>query len=382
MLQSKHYTVRQNTIDERNSHTQPWFPNGTQGYTKMIIPYLLLLHLAGGIGGTLLRRMRIPAGALIGSLLAAMVFNTFYPVIPTYPKDLRLGIQILSGLVIGTRFTQADIKTLKTMVLPVLILIVMLLSINLGFAYLMSEFTALSFMTSFFACAPGGVSDLALVAADFGASMEHVALLQLFRLISVIIIFPPLIRKMIAPTGKVLQSHQNHLPKMHEKPKKHTYLGYLITVVTAFTGGVTFILLDVPAGAILGSIFSIALLNLATDGATYPEGLKPMVQVFAGCYIGSKVTFHTLMEGSVLLLPALILLVELFVMAFLTAFVLHKVCHLSWGTALFSATPGGITEMGLISDELGLETPKIVLMHTFRILAVLGVLPLIAQYLG
>ncbi|MFA6682025.1 MAG: AbrB family transcriptional regulator [Sphaerochaeta sp.] len=348
----------------------------------MIIAYLVFLHLAGSVGGLLAKRMRIPAGALIGSLLAAMVFNAIYPVIPTYPKDLRLGIQILSGMVIGTRFTQADIKTLKTMVLPVLILVVMLLSINLGFAALMSRFTALSFMTSFFACAPGGVSDLALVAADFGATMEHVALLQLFRLISVILIFPPMIRKMLPKYEMALKPTRQQTSEMEEKPNKQRYLCYLVSVATAFAGGVGFVLLGIPAGAILGSIFAIALLNLATDGASYPSFLKPMVQIFAGCYIGSKVTFHTLMEGNILLLPALILLFELFVMAFLTAFVLHKVCHLNWGTALFSATPGGITEMGLIADEMGLETPKIVLMHTFRILAVLGVLPLIAQYLG
>ena len=343
----------------------------------MTILYLLFLHLAGSIGGLLLKRMRIPAGALIGSLLAAMIFNTLYPVIPTYPKDLRLGIQILSGMVIGTRFTQADIKTLKTMVLPVIILVVMLLSINLGFAYLMSACTTLSFMTSFFACAPGGVSDLALVAVDFGAKMEHVALLQLFRLISVIIIFPPMIRKMVAPTECALGS--KNIPK---NPTKENWLSYSITMGTASAGGLAFVMLGIPAGAILGSIFSIALLNLTTDKAAYPALFKPMVQIFAGCYIGSKVTFYTFMEGNVLLLPALILLLELFVMAFLTAFVLYKVCHLNWGTAIFSATPGGIAEMGLISDELGLETPKIVLMHTFRILAVLGVLPLIAQYLG
>ena len=357
----------------------------------MIVAYLGFLHLAGSVGGLLAKRMRIPAGALIGSLLAAMVFNAIYPVIPTYPKDLRLGIQILSGMVIGTRFTQADIKTLKTMVLPVIILVVMLLSLNVGFAFLMSHFTALSFMTSFFACAPGGVSDLALVAADFGATMEHVALLQLFRLISVIIIFPPMIRKMLPKSASGLEPTMILTSELKEKQnithsanttKRPNYLNYSVSVATAFAGGVTFTLLGIPAGAILGSIFAIALLNLATDGACYPPILKPMVQIFAGCYIGSKVTFQTLMEGSVLLLPALILLVELFVMAFLTAFVLHKVCHLNWGTALFSATPGGITEMGLISDELGLETPKIVLMHTFRILAVLGVLPLIAQYLG
>lgn len=378
MVQSIQYFTRQNPTHEQSRYTPFRRSNNARAQAMMsIIPYLVFLHLAGGVGGLLARRMRIPAGALIGSLLAAMVFNAIYPVIPIYPKDLRLGIQILSGMVIGTQFTQDDIKTLKTMVLPVIILVVMILSINVGFAYLMSRYTALSFMTSFFACAPGGVSDLALVAADFGASMEHVALLQLFRLISVIIIFPPMMRKMVPPSDKVLKTEI-----MREEKDKPRALNYLISLGVAFTGGVVFVMSGIPAGAILGSIFAIALLNLATDKAVYPAPLKPLVQIFAGCYIGSKVTFQTLMQGKLLLLPALILLIELFVMAFLTAFVLYKVCHLNWSTAIFSATPGGITEMGLISEEMGLETPKIVLMHTFRILAVLGVLPLIAQYLG
>ena len=348
----------------------------------MIIVYLVFLHLAGSIGGLFAKRLHIPAGALIGSLLAAMVFNAVYPVLYTYPKDLRLVVQMLSGLVVGTSFTRADIKTLKTMILPVIILIIMLLTINLGFAYLMSSLTALSFMTSFFACAPGGVTDLALVAADFGATLEHVALLQLFRLISVIIIFPPLIRKILPPSTKVITQEPKQELEIPIQQKNKGYLTYLMTMSVAFVGGISCIVLKIPAGAIIGSIFAVALLNLATDAAAYPAPLKFLVQIFAGCYIGGKVTFQTFLDGRVLVFPALLLLVELFVMAFLTAFVLYKLCHLNWGTALFSATPGGITEMALISEELGLETPKIVLMHTFRIFAVLGVLPLIAQYLG
>jgi len=106
------------------------------------------------------------------------------------------------------------------------------------------------------------------------------------------------------------------------------------------------------------------------------------VQIFAGTYIGSKITAQTFLEIDILFAPALILTVELFVMAFLTAYILHKACKMDWATALFSSTPGGIQEMGLISDELGLQTPKIVLMHTFRILAVLGVLPVLAGLFG
>lgn len=343
----------------------------------MAILYFLLLHGVGTLGGLFFKRLRIPAGALIGSLLAVMGFTALSSASYIYPINLRMGIQMLSGMVIGTRFTRKDIKTLKTMVQPVIILVIMLLAINFAFAKIMSVTTDLSFMTSFFACAPGGVSDLALVAVDFGAQLEQVAILQLFRLVSVIIIFPPLIRHLLSINNIKSKRTDIILPARTNTVKMH-----LISLFSACIGGLLFLILHIPAGAILGAIFAIALLNLATDKASYPTFLKSGVQILAGCYIGSRVTFQTFLGGSVLLLPAAILLLELFVMAFLTAFVLHRFCTMEWATALFSSTPGGISEMGLISEELGLETPKIVLMHTIRILAVLGVLPALAQLIA
>jgi len=340
---------------------------------------LLILHGAGVAGALLLRRLRIPAGTLIGALVAVMILNSFQSTATTYPKDLRVFVQIFSGLVIGTRFTRADIKTLKTMVFPVIILVVTLLTTNLLFAFIMYHFTSLSFMTSFFACAPGGVSDLALVATDFGAVMEHVALLQLFRLVSVIIVFPPIIRAMLKIDETVSPAKEKSRAGSSKSVPIHWFLA---TIACALTGGLFLNAAGIPAGAILGSIVGVALLNLASDKATYPRILKMLVQIAAGSYIGSRITIQTLFDIKILLLPAVILTIELFFMAFFTAAILHKICHLDWATSLFSSTPGGIQEMGLISDELGLETPKIVLMHTFRILAVLGVLPLIAGLFG
>ncbi|HAP57164.1 MAG: AbrB family transcriptional regulator [Sphaerochaeta sp.] len=340
---------------------------------------LVLLHIIGALGGLLLRKLKLPAGALVGAMLAVMSINSFTPVFPAYPHELRVLVQIASGLVIGTRFSRSDVQSLKTMALPVIVLVTVLLATNLVFAFLMEHSTSLSFMTSFFACAPGGVSDLALVASDFGAVMEHVALLQLFRLTLVIIVFPPMIRSMlkIKQPGEALQQAENR-----RENRKNRMLHYIPTFLCALSGGLLFYLLNIPAGAILGAIIAVAILNIAKQSAAYPASVKVLVQIFAGTYIGSKITAQTFLEIDILFAPALILTVELFVMAFLTAYILHKACKMDWATALFSSTPGGIQEMGLISDELGLQTPKIVLMHTFRILAVLGVLPVLAGLFG
>ena len=365
---------------------------------------LVLLHVFGFAGGLLARRLKIPAGGLIGSLLAVLLFNTILGAYPVYPLEFRVVIQMFAGLVIGCRFTRSDIRNLKLMLKPVVLLVVLLILINLLFAFLMAQVSNVSLMTAFFACAPGGVSDLALVAADFGAEMEQVALLQLFRLVFVVIVFPPIMKKMF-PTHATDVTPATHAtdaihPMQHELAKSSKENGFsheevipsqsllvrsmwfFISSIVAIAGGYLFKYIGIPAGAIVGAIFGMILLNLATNKATYPGLLKTAVQLLAGCYIGSKMTSQVLSEIPTLAIPLVVLILELFFMAFVTAYIIHKLTKLNFATALFSSIPGGITEMSIISEEMGLDTPKIVLMHTCRIIAVLSILPSLVRILN
>lgn len=154
---------------------------------------------------------------------------------------------------------------------------------------------------------------------------------------------------------------------------------FLLTLTSAAVGGVGFYLLKIPAGAILGAIIGTVVFNLVTERAYYPPWAKTTAQAGAGTYIGSKITIQVMIASKVLFVPALLLIVELIVMALVTGFFLRTICKMSWPTALFSATPAGIQEIGLISDEMGLETPKIVLLHTVRVMSVLSFLPFLVQ---
>ncbi len=353
---------------------------------------LVLLHVFGIGGGLLAKRLRIPAGGLIGSLLAVLLFNTFSRAYPLYPLEFRVVIQMFAGLVIGCRFTRSDIRNLKLMIKPVVLLVLLLILINLLFAFLMAQVSNVSLMTAFFACAPGGVSDLALVAADFGAEMEQVAILQLFRLMFVVVVFPPIMKKMFSshpihplhaePDLPSADSSSNLVGKGPAKSGIGRLIWMVVSSIVAITGGYLFNYIGFPAGAIVGAIFSIILLNLATDKAAYPRVLKTIVQLLAGCYIGSKMTSQVLSEIPKLMLPLAVLIIELFFMAFVTAYIIHKLTKLNFATALFSSIPGGITEMSIISEEMGLDTPKIVLMHTCRIIAVLAILPSLVRFLN
>ena len=309
-------------------------------------------------------------------MLASLLFNSVMGPTVDYPMNLRVVMQVLSGLVIGRRFTRADVRALKTTFIPALILVISMLTTNWLFGFIIARFTDLDLVTALFVAAPGGVSDLALIAIDFGATMEHVALLQLFRFVFVVLAFPPMLKwilKIPTPT-EVIHSEgggNSHTNRTVDFP---------LTLLFAAIGGVGFYLLSIPAGAILGAIIATVVFNLVTERAYYPPWAKTVAQAGAGTYIGSKITLQVMIASDVLFVPALLLIVELIFMALTTGALLRWLGKMSWPTALFSATPAGIQEIGLISDEMGLETPKIVLMHTVRVMAVLSFLPFLVHF--
>lgn len=343
--------------------------------------YLLIAHGAGAAGGLLGKKLRVPAGAMIGAVLAVVLLNNLSGQSMHYPPQWRTAVQILSGSIIGCRFTRKDLREMKTMVLPALILVVMLFGFNLLFAFFISYVSPLGMMTALFASAPGGVTDLALIAADFGADTEIVTLLQLVRFVFVILLFPPLMKKLflgkpqyrVAPSAKATP----HTPIEEDAAAKIPRLGATLALAAAL--GLLFKWFNIPAGPVIGGIVAAIVLNLAAKGAYIPGWLKTAVQIFAGCYIGGQVTQNVVLALRGLVLPMLLVMVEVLVMAFATAAVLRLVYKTSWATSLFSSTPGGIAEMGVIAEEMGLDTPKIVLMHTCRVIAVICMMPILMR---
>ncbi len=348
---------------------------------------LLLVLGVGAAGGLTARALKIPAGAMIGAMIATAILGVAVGNL-TYPPNLRVLTQVLSGLIIGCRFARADLVQLRRMAKPAVILIAMLLFFTVLFALLMIKTTSLDWMTALFSCAPGGVSDLALIAGELGANPEQVTLLQLFRFVFVVSFFPPfLARRFLTPmraAGKIQSTDINPLPEPAHiaSPLRMRSMWLAFSVAVALVGGYSFKALGVPAGAIIGALLFTAAANVATQKIHVPTMLRDAIQILAGCYIGSQITRHTLFSIEKLFLPMLLILIAVFFMSFITAWVLHRVTGLEFITCLFCGIPGGIAEMGLIADEMGLDTPKIVLMHTCRVMAVLCIFPVIARLLS
>jgi len=136
-------------------------------------------------------KLKLPVGGMLGSMAAVIAFNLIVQPPIFVPVELQVALQLAFGPVIGSRITRGDMVGLKRLALPAVAMLVCMLGINIIFGTIMYRFSTLDLATSLFATAPGGMLDMAIVSADFGANSAYVALLQLSRLMFIFICMIP-----------------------------------------------------------------------------------------------------------------------------------------------------------------------------------------------
>ena len=144
------------------------------------------------IGGLLLNMTPLPAGSMIGAMLAT-ILATFFIKPSYFPNKVRSIIQICAGALIGSSIGLTEIISLAEIIVPVLILVAVLFVSNFIFGIVIHKITKLDIVTCLFASAAGGVLEMALIADEFGADSAKVTVLHLIRLICIILISPALI---------------------------------------------------------------------------------------------------------------------------------------------------------------------------------------------
>ena len=156
---------------------------------------LLITLLIGASGGLLAHKLRVPSGALLGSMAAVGIYNclgfeAFMPV------QARVGAQIVVGCILGLRLNRSAFLSLKTVIKPVLIVVPSMLGISLFTGFILFRFCDLDFYTAFLSSTTGGLAELSLLAVALGGDGPKVAILQTIRMITVVSTMPFIIKIM------------------------------------------------------------------------------------------------------------------------------------------------------------------------------------------
>jgi membrane AbrB-like protein len=159
-------------------------------------------------------------------------------------------------------------------------------------------------------------------------------------------------------------------------------MNFLITIAAALVGAAIFELLRVPAGALIGAMVAVALVNVSSlPVAELPTSAQFLTFASIGWLIGQGMTGDVLrsLASSAGLIGGTVLL--LLLLGGAVAAMLVKFGYMDPATAFLSTSPGGLSQMSALSTAVGADSTLVATVHVLRVVAVVGLAPLILKLL-
>lgn len=155
---------------------------------------LILYALAGSAVGLLAIYTGIPAAPLAGSLIGAGLLSMSGRLeIAEWPPGTQTALQIGIGTLIGTSLTKASLAELQLLWRPAILITLTLVLTGIVVGLWSSRLLGIDPIISLLGAAPGGISGMSLVGAEFGVGAA-VAALHAVRLITVLLVLPILVK--------------------------------------------------------------------------------------------------------------------------------------------------------------------------------------------
>jgi membrane AbrB-like protein len=147
-------------------------------------------------------------------------------------------------------------------------------------------------------------------------------------------------------------------------------------------GGAGFAASGLPLPWLLGALAATTAASLAGLELRVPEQLRrPMIAVL-GAMLGASFAPERL-EGALGWLPSLAALPAYVVLVGGVIFLYLRLCSaFDPISAFFAATPGGLSEMIALSDQLGGDQRRVSLVHGARLLFIVSTIPFVARIFG
>lgn len=326
----------------------------------------LTLGLAvGAVGGAIFARLHLPLPWLIGALVAVAAARLAGAPAEGHPQ-LRNVFMGIIGIALGLYFTPATAAVLMAKAPVLLLAAALTLAVGAVLAPTLSRRARVDMATAWFASIPGGVADMAMLAEFYGGRPAPVALAQLLRVCSVVVLVPNVFA-LFGLRGDI--------------PQAATVLPFVPWILALqFAGGlvaaVLLVRVGVRAGWLLGPLAVTAALT--ASGVTLsglPPWLTALAQVVLGTSLGVAFGRESIRPLRRFLPHAVSQVLLLMVGCALAALLLSWLFHEPVGAMILGTAPGGVAEMSLTGKVLGLDVALIVTLHVTRIFLVTVLTP-------
>lgn len=164
------------------------------------IVILTLCVVVGVVGGRRLKigSFKIPAPDLIGPMLVSSAVHIAGLTHASPPLALVLAAQLVVGASMGARFSGVSPKILWEVARIAVPTTALQLGITIAFAALLQYATGLPLTMLVLTYAPGGISEMSLIAQHLNQDTSFVATHHLIRVVAIIVLVPVVFRAVVA----------------------------------------------------------------------------------------------------------------------------------------------------------------------------------------
>ncbi len=331
--------------------------------------------LAIGLGGGLAAYF---GGLPLPWMLGPMIANTVAAMLRAPiagPDQLRLFVIPVIGVMLGSGVTAEIFGLLGTWVLTLLLLPVFLVCAA-GISYAVyRRIGKYDPVTAFYSAMPGGINEMLILGADAGGDERRIALAHAARVL-IIIVFVALFFGLILGVSSGGRGAIQWIGVY-----EITALDYAILGGCAVAGLLLGQWLGLPAAPVFGPMILSGVAHIAGWVTVAPPTIFVIAaQITIGTIIGTRFIGATLAEirtdiglsaiASLLMLIAAVGFAELIVL----------ISGIPLAQAFLAFSPGGLTEMSLLTLAMEQDVTYVSLMHIIRITLVIAVAPFIFKW--
>lgn len=334
-----------------------------------VIVQILLTALCAFAVGSVLKKMKVPGGMMIGSVIGACIFGVITGQ-SCMPAAGKTAAQIIAGAFIGSGIKKEDVYEMHKIAKPALILFPCLVVANLVTGTLIWKTGVMDLTTAMMCAVPGGLSDIPMIAADMGADPSVVLVLQFVRMVMGIGLFPLMIRFATrSDDAEALEAQKGKGKAAFDL--KATALTLLVATVCGLIGKAS----PVPSGTMAFATVGCILLSFFYNKAQTPGRVRQLAQLLSGAYVGASIGMEQIIQMRQLGMPIVILIAMYSLACFIIGWLLMKSGCFSRREGMLAATPAGASDMALISADLGIQDPKLIVLQVTRLIVVVLFFP-------
>jgi membrane AbrB-like protein len=158
----------------------------------------------------------------------------------------------------------------------------------------------------------------------------------------------------------------------------------LLTVAYGVVGGLIFWWLNIPAGAMSGSLVAVAGIGSLFPHAIAPLGrkLRLIAMLVSGVSIGAAVTPETLRNVASYPISVTTMMICVFVMTTISTIMCMRFAGWDRATALLASVPGALAYILSIIPTTHANTPRVVAMQMVRVLFLMALVPVLVAESG